>query len=76
MLSNGSSWSRNLNCRHVQGDVARIGHDLQLGRSGDEAAVPFLEIALVGEGQAGAGLLQHPHGMDRGRLALGMESVP
>ena len=58
---------------HVPGHVAGIGHDLLERRHGDQAALGFLEIALVLEGQ---GLL-HPvaqlHGETGCRLAFRVE---
>jgi len=37
---------------HVPGDVAGVGHDLRVGRLGDEAALRFVEVALSANGNS------------------------
>ena len=50
MLSNSRSSFEELEALHVPGDVAGVGHDLQLGHRGDEAALLLVEVAVSAKG--------------------------
>ena len=73
MLSNSVLLVEELEALHVPGDVAGVGHDLQLRHRGDEALLLLLEVPGVGEGQSRLRLPEHLEGELRRRLALRVE---
>jgi len=58
---------------HVPGDVAGIGHDLLVWRSGDEAFLGFVEIPFVLEGQGLAQAILKFDGKRGGLFPFGIE---
>ena len=58
---------------HVPGDVAGVGHDLEVRHRGDEAALQLIEVALIGERECPLRLLQHLQREPRRSLSLGVE---
>ena len=58
---------------HVPGDVAGIGHDLLVGRLGDEAFLGLVEVTLVLERQGGGDTLAQFDGVLRRQGAFRVE---
>ncbi|MNE20256.1 hypothetical protein D3C80_1133650 [compost metagenome] len=58
---------------HVPGNVTGLGHDLFVGRGGDEAFLGFFEVALVFERQRLAHTVLQFDGVGGGRFTLGIE---